>query len=512
MFVPLWFSTSLVLVNLHAVPFTDKSAGEAEPVEPTALAIVDGKFAYVGTDAKQARAIGGVGATVIDLSGRTVLPGFNDAHVHLGMQATLGSSASLEIGEVDKPAFLSRTKEAALGVAGDWLFVRSRHLPDGLTVEDLQKIDKAVVVASSRGGFLNRRAQQLGGFTEGECDNGFVRGRLLAAALERIAAHLPAARLAEEAERLLDGLRRSGVTSVQLIDELPALFTSFLVRGTLTARVRMIPLGYRFDTRFYRPHFDSLDPDYLRVTGVKYFHDDGARLPRYELAELLRLTTADKQQLVVHVLSARAVDSFLDQLEPAARRDPSLGKLVRFEHVDEISAGAAQRLAALGVVVCQNPAMLPEWSRQDAFPLRTLKQAGVPLCIGSDWVGDHTPARPYDPFFAIAQAVDRNQESLPLYDVIYAYTVGGAIAEGMAGKKGAIAVGQFGDLVVLSEDPFRLPDRELARVRAVMTVVGGRVVHRVPGVGEIPKTLTPPQPPSIGPAPPRTPGSPKKQK
>lgn len=514
MIPPLWLSTALVLVNLHAVPFAERPPGEVDSREPTALAIVDGKLAYVGTDAKQARRAAGRDAQVIDLAGRTVLPGFNDAHVHLGMQLTLGSTSAIEFGELDKSAFLAQLRQAAARLPGDWLFVRARQTPASLTVDDLNQLDKAVLIASAHGGMLNRRGQQLGGFAESEHDHGFIRGRLLAAALERIAQHMPQAQQLAEAERLLDGLRRAGVTSVQLIDEMPALFTSLYVKGALTVRVRMIPLGYRFDNRFYRPHFDSLAPDFVRVAGVKYFHDDGARLPRFEISELLRLTAQDKQQLVVHVLSARAVDSFLDQLEVAARREPGLGRLVRFEHVDEVTPRGAERLAALGVVVCQNPSMLPEWSRKDAFPLRTLKRAGVRLCIGSDWVGEHTPARPYEPFFGIAQAVDRDREALPLYDVLEAYTVGSAFAEGMADRKGSIAVGQLADLVVLSEDPFRLPDRELGRVRAVMTIVDGKVVYRMPGVGETPSVLTPPSPPSIGPAPPAPPGpaTNKKQK
>ncbi len=506
-----WLSAALVLLNLQAVPFADVPEG-AERTEPTAITIVDGKFTYVGTDGKQARRAGGAGALVVDLGGRTVLPGFNDAHMHLGMQVTLGGAGSVEITEPDRASYLAALRRAAAAVAGDWLFVRSRHVPERLTVQDLNKLDKAIVIASAHGGILNERAQQLGGFSDAECDHGFVRGRLLAAALERIAQRLPPAVLRAEADRLLDGLRRAGITSAQLIDDLPGVFEELLRTDALTARVRMIPLGYRFDNRFYRPQFRSPDPERLQISGVKYFHDDGARLPRFELAELLRLTALDQQQLVVHVLSNRAVESFLDQLEPAAKKSQGLGRLVRFEHVDEVTPRSAARLAAQGVIVCQNPAMLPEWSRRDAFPMRTLKQAGVVLCIGSDWVGQHTPERPYEPFFAVARAVDREAESLPLYDVLQAFTVGSAAAEGMAGKKGAIAVGQLGDLVVLSEDPFRLPDRELGRVRAVMTVVGGRIVYRTPGVGAAQPTVGTPDPPSIGPAPPPPKATPKKQR
>ena len=48
----------------------------------SAVAISDGRFVAVGTDA-EAMALRGSGTQVIDLKGRCVIPGLNDSHLHL---------------------------------------------------------------------------------------------------------------------------------------------------------------------------------------------------------------------------------------------------------------------------------------------------------------------------------------------------------------------------------------------------------------------------------------------
>ena len=48
----------------------------------TALAVTDGKFIYVGDDAGVQAHIG-PGTSVVDLEGRTIIPGLHDAHVHI---------------------------------------------------------------------------------------------------------------------------------------------------------------------------------------------------------------------------------------------------------------------------------------------------------------------------------------------------------------------------------------------------------------------------------------------
>ncbi|MGB9079937.1 MAG: amidohydrolase family protein, partial [Desulfuromonadaceae bacterium] len=71
------------------------------------------------------------------------------------------------------------------------------------------------------------------------------------------------------------------------------------------------------------------------------------------------------------------------------------------------------------------------------------------------------------------------------------YTEGSAWFSGDVGSKGRIAVGQLADLSVLSADFFAVPVEEIKRIKAVLTIMGGRIVH---GSGEF-GGLAPPLPP-----------------
>src|SRR5262249_31237811 len=150
--------------------------------------------------------------------------------------------------------------------------------------------------------------------------------------------------LLDGARQFLSRLAALGITSVQLIDELPETFEALRRSGELTARVRMIPLGYRLETRLYQPAWPAVAPEWLRVDGAKYFHDDGARITRFELQELARLNAAARRPIVVHVLSGHALDTLLDGIEAFARGDPEAAHLFRIEHADEVTAAQAARL------------------------------------------------------------------------------------------------------------------------------------------------------------------------
>jgi predicted amidohydrolase YtcJ len=503
---------AVVLANAHVLTM--------DPATPRAsvLAVVGERVAYVGDSLPEARKAAGPEAEILDVGGRTVVPGFNDAHVHFGLSLTLGSSDGADVPEGTRRAWKHAVVRAAEErPGGDWLFVQTRRLPDGIArADDIDFVARPMFVVTSHGGLLNHRALVAGGFSDDEAPDGFVRGRALAAALDRVVKRLPRARLLDGARAFLRTLAGLGITSVQLIDELPDVFETLRRSGELTARVRMIPLGFRLETRLYEPSWRAEAPEWLRVDGVKYFHDDGARLTRFELQELARVHTAAHRPIVVHVLSRHALDTLLDGIEAfaPARENASL---FRIEHADEVTPAQAARLARLGIVVCTNPSMLPEWRRADAFPLRTLMRAGVRTCIGTDWVGHHVPPRPLSPLASLELAVTHGgygvAERVTPAEALEAYTVGSAAAEGEAHDKGALTVGRLADLVVLSADPTTLPPEQIGAIEPLLTMVGGRVVHRDAQTLPPPSRTGPP-PPTIGPSPtkrPSTIGPPRKQ-
>jgi predicted amidohydrolase YtcJ len=503
--VPL--ALALVLANAHVVTLS--------PSAPRAsvLAVVGERIAYLGDDLAAAKKAAGPSAEVLDMGGRTITPGFDDAHVHWGYLLTLGSDHAVDIPGGGKRAWIAAVSRAsAERPDGDWLFVKTLHLPDGIAKSsDLAFIDRPLFVISARGGVLNRKGLARAGFTAEEAPNGFVRGRVMAFALDRVEHTLPHRRLLDGARQFLAQLGRLGITSMQCIGEMPELFEELRQMGELTARVRFIPLGYRFDTPFYEPSWKAPAPLWVRVDGVKYFHDDGAGLSRWELSEVAARAIAAHRPVVVHVLSSHALDTLLDGIELASRAHPGASRLFRVEHADDITPDEARRLQRLGVAVCSNPAMLPEWRRANAFPLRTLHDAGVHTCIGTDWVGRHQPARSLSPLDGLQQAVTHGgfgtKERISAAEALDDYTRGSAAAENLDGDKGTLAVGKLADLVALSQDPLEAPAEQLSSIQVLMTMVGGKIVFHEPGFAATvhrapPSTIGPEpakRPPTIGP-------------
>src|SRR6185312_4144396 len=365
-----------MLAAVLAVVLTHAHALTLAPTQPvaTTLAVVDGKIAYAGDDEAAARRAAGPRAEVIDLHGRTVVPGFNDAHVHFGLSITVGGSLGILVPELPKKAWLAAIVDGARGrPAGQWLFVTTPFLPDGVSrASDLDFLGRPVFIVTKRGGLLNHRALAATHLTNNEAVQGFINGRSVVAGLERAIDAQPEQVLVDGARNFLAELARLGITTAQLIsDELPDLFERLREAGQLTARVRFVPFGYHFDNPIYHSSWQGPAPDWVRVDGVKYFHDDWARITRYELQLIFDDVTKANRRVVMHILSRRALVSFLDAIERMSKGAPEKARLFRVDHADELTKAEADRLARLGIIVCSNPSMLPEWRSDNAFPMHT---------------------------------------------------------------------------------------------------------------------------------------------
>jgi hypothetical protein len=106
------------------------------------------------------------------------------------------------------------------------------------------------------------------------------------------------------------------------------------------------------------------------------------------------------------------------------------------------------------------------------------------VAFGTDW-----PVAPLDPLQTIYAAVTRATldgrhpdgwvpaQKVGVAQAIEAYTTGAAYSEFGEQEKGSITAGKLADLVMLSDDPFRVDPRSIRDLKVVMTVVGGAVVY-----------------------------------
>ncbi|HPL29973.1 MAG TPA: amidohydrolase family protein, partial [Anaerolineae bacterium] len=162
------------------------------------------------------------------------------------------------------------------------------------------------------------------------------------------------------------------------------------------------------------------------------------------------------------------------------------------EHVQLLAPADVPRLGELGVVASMQPIHATSdidmaeayWGARSAgaYAWRSLLDAGTVLAFGSD-----CPVETLDPLAGIHAAATRQrpdgtppggwraEQGLGVDDAVRAYTWGAAYAAGEEAEKGSLALGKVGDLVVLSDDIFRMERRAIGQVRVLATVCGGRL-------------------------------------
>jgi predicted amidohydrolase YtcJ len=289
--------------------------------------------------------------------------------------------------------------------------------------------------------------------------------------------------------------------------------------GGLSVRIRFYPRGLEATTRLeyltglgLRSGFGD---DWLRLGGVK-FSIDGLetarnaatyqpypgepdncgviRIQEDDLVDAVRDAAEAGLQVAIHAIGPRAVDSALTAFEAVPQRAGRRPLMHRLEHA-YMPAGAGQweRIAKLGLL----------WSTQASFlhaageawrdlertgstpwlPLRTARRYGVATQLNSDY-----PCSPLEPMVGIGCAVTRRSESGWLLPGDEAITVDDALrsmtntaaldAYGDPGRQGSVEPGKLADLVMLSEDPYRVAPDSLTDIFPVLTMIDGSIAFR----------------------------------
>jgi predicted amidohydrolase YtcJ len=481
-------------------------------------------------------------APAIDLQGRTVLPGWRDAHVHLLSYARQRDELVFD-GHETFEQVLAAVRGRATGLAPEaWVLGRGwdqntwggralhrRELdaaagqrPVLLTHKD-GHVSWASSAALKRAGVDAASADPPGGRVVRDL-SGEPTGLLLetARALMRDVAPEPEARALPGLLRdALAAAARNGLCAVANIGT-PAEFAalqSLELAGDLPIRVShfhyhealagLLTLGLR----------SGFGNAFLRLGGIKVFVDGslgsqtawmeqpfavagGTGIVRTEpatLARLVREANAGQLAVAVHAIGDRAVRTALDAFAAAADVREALWRTPgrnRVEHIQLARAEDFPRFRALGVVASMQPRHATadavvaerEWGARcaRAYAWADLQRAGATLAFGSD-----APVETLAPLVGIHAAVTRRgpdggpawhpEQRLSLEDALRAYTVGAAAASADPEATGTLQPGAPADFVVLSGDPFALPASELLSLRVEATGVGGRWAFRAPG-------------------------------
>jgi predicted amidohydrolase YtcJ len=507
--------------------------------EPSAQAIVvcDEEIVAVGSDAELGYLSSQIEA--IDLGGRTVVPGINDAHVHVlaspGVQLNTPAFApgpGPTLSEV-----LALIKAGAKNQpAGSWLVVSvgSALVEDPLSTRqtlDTVSPDHPVLlkVWSGHGTYINSRAINALGWSTTEPDPfGGHLGRVagsneLNGVVYEYAEHKINRKLFEgQTDEQLAQLYRSfaaqavslGYTSItDIAIGLPLerqLRVLALADVPIRVRALCFPLTQQESCDYAVPQPVR---DRVTATGFKWI-SDGSPVERgafldapysdlpgtqglfnFEQTAMEAMLgkalsgSAARNQAVIHAVGDGAVDNVLAAARQTGGAQAWNGKRLRIEHGDLIFPRHYATLKDLGAIVVQNPIhlALPDMLHarigaersEHAQPLKSLLAQGIPLAFGTDVIGQ-VESPWLDIFFATVHPTTPS-EAITIGQAVSAYTQGSAYAENEEHRKGTIAVGMLADLAVLSQDVFSAEPPAVAGIQSLLTMVGGKIVWRASG-------------------------------
>lgn len=475
----------------------------------TAVACSGDRIAAIGSDSA-IRAYINKDARAIDARGGTIMPAFNDAHLHFLM-------GSRSLGELDlfgvatQPEVERRIADYARERKGSWVVGRGwfySAFADGMPeVELLDRLvpDRPAYLESfdAHTGWANSRALTIAGVTE--------RGVLKEAAMYAVTKHIPKRSRDEDIEALRAGMKMAasrGVGSAQEAgdgwDQLP-LWDALRETGELTMRVRLaFDMTPEMGDREWRRRLETYEEvararerDAWIATGILKAFADGvvesktaSLLEPYtgdamergaplwsndELTRHARIASERGWQVQVHAIGDAAIRQALDAFEgtPRERRH-------RIEHIECPAPDDLRRFSELGVVASMQPqhaapALTEVWSHnlgpdraRRGWPWQQLMASGSRIAFGTDW-----PVVPLDPFASLYEATG----TLSLEEAVAGWTSGAAFAEHREASKGVLREGMLADIAVLDRDLSRTPREELAQVKVEATAVGGRLVY-----------------------------------
>ena len=508
----------------------------AHPVH--ALAVSGGNIIAAGTN-DEIQKFKGPKTQVIDLGGNFVMPGFNDAHVHLGsggfekLNVDLVGSKSLDD---MKQRIAARVKTAG---PGEWIVGRGwdhtlwaeqktpvREDIDAVTGDHpaiFNRVDGHIAIANSAAlkaaGITAQTPDPHGGKIDRD-DKGEPTGILRETAMGLVGEKIPppsAAQRRKAAELALEDAARSGITSAQDNSDWEDFLTyeQMEKEGKLTLRIaEWLPFDAPMEQLVkMRQHHSAKDP-MLHTTMLKGFMDGSlgsrtaamlapynddpknAGIPRYEQDKLDSMAAERAKadfQLGFHAIGDRGARMALDAFAYAEQKSLKKDLRFRIEHDQVIAPEDFEKFKKLGVIASVQPNHLltdmnwaeshigPERAKH-SYPWKEFEDNGIPLAFGTDY-----PVEPITPFRGLYAAVTRKNEAgtkeyypeqkLSIDHAIAAYTTGAAYAEFEEHKKGQLAPGMLADFVVLDRDITKVAPPEILKTRVLRTVVGGKTVY-----------------------------------
>lgn len=508
----------IIFNNAHAIT--------VDPRQPAAelVAVKNGKILFAGS-CGQLSDFKGVGTKVIDCAGKTLIPGFNDAHCHIFSFVRKLTSIDLSAPDIKSIADIKAAikRKAEKTPAGQWIsgtdyndfnLVEKRH-PTRWEIDEVAPDNP--VVLSHRGlhaCVLNSRALALahinaetpeppGAYISRDMNSGEPDG-LLVEMLPYVREKVMPPVTEEE---LVEGIKIAnrqylawGLTSLQdatFVNDLKrwSYYRRLKATHLLKSRVTMMA-GTESLAEFQAAglNYGSGDTQ-LRLGALKIVPSLISGTLHPSQAELNRQVLEAHRagfQVAIHAVQEELIEAVINTYEYVKQQAPGFAqRRHRIEHCAECSPRLLERIKRLGLIVTTHPsfayysgdrylATVPTDIIPYLYPVRSLVESGLVIAGASD-----SPVAPASPLMGIYGGVTRQtssgqkfstEQAVDARKVLSLYTIHAAYAAHEEQSRGSITPGKLADMILLSNDPTTSPAEEIKNIKVEMTVIDGEVV------------------------------------
>ena len=484
-----------------------------------AVGIKDGIIVALGT-AEDIKSMASGNTEILDLTGKTILPGFIDTHVHAGFTGTSAMSVNLEAA-VSVQDVLERLKaRIAQTPAGELVYATrfnyaavAEHRMPTITELDGLSPDHTIAIHCMDGHSVMLNSRFFGNLDLAPDEEGVVRdkrGNPTGLVEDPAIAKIFFLFAAQEESKLMPLLHtasnialRSGITTIHMKESPAAMEILLKNEESLPVRVKPFYLFAEEDfglldelvnAELYRDraiigfiadgspdsktaaYFEPY-PDDANNFGVLFYSDE-------RLATVVGKAHRAGYQVSVHACGARCIEQVLNTYEQVLKDNPRADHRHRIEHFETPSRSQLRRAAGLGISASMHPqhtnmsegyaAYMQEVISDNMYdrmiPLRSALDAGILVAGGSD-----SPVTPMAPLTAIHDCVNHPnpKHRISLYEALCLFTTDAAGIGFEEEEKGSIQKGKLADLVVLSDNPYTVPRENIREISVEMTLVGG---------------------------------------
>jgi predicted amidohydrolase YtcJ len=473
----------------------------------------------------------------VNFQGKTIVPGLNDAHIHVWKIGHLRTYMLDVRGVKSIVEFKEKLKDfAEKNPNTNWIMARGinemvleeKRLP---TKEDLDEVisDRPVFVIRTCAhiGVANSKAIEISGVSEatevpfgGEIrknEDGSLQGIFTERALGLIMNNIPAFTFDEyknmilEAHNYLLSLGITSATDPAANEELLAAYIRLDKEGLLKVRMNVFPLRIPDGSDEIQVLPEIYESEFLQIKTVKFFSDGGLssataaiNVP-YKNTDgykgVLRLDydtfyktakeAVDKGfSVATHAIGHQAVDLTLKVYRDLFKIDTTLKH--RIEHVGFLSNENIKDFQTMNMTAAMQPifiyelannfkSTLPDELLDVVYPCKTVLDSGINLALSTDG----PVVKEINPWVNMETAVTRKaadgfvigeSQKITFQQALKAYTLGSAIADNLGHIKGSLSKGKFADFIVLDNNPFELEN--VSAVEAFETWVHGELKYK----------------------------------